>query len=163
RTDVDLVPSFARGGFSTVWGAAVLPFRAEEIADWPIRLSDLEPHYRKVLEFTPLAGTPDALETLFPLYSEKPQRLPASRQAAGLLRHWESRRERLNASGILFGQARLAVRNEDDSRRCRACGLCLYGCPYGCIYSSDQTLMEDLLNQPEFTYAKDVIVEKVLE
>ena len=36
RQGVHLLPSLARGGLSTVWGAAVLPYRAEELADWPI-------------------------------------------------------------------------------------------------------------------------------
>jgi len=41
-------PTLARGGFSTVWGSAVLPYLAEDLADWPIAAADLAPHYRAV-------------------------------------------------------------------------------------------------------------------
>jgi hypothetical protein len=33
-----------------------LPYRAEDIHDWPIGEDDLARHYRAVLEFMPLAG-----------------------------------------------------------------------------------------------------------
>jgi hypothetical protein len=69
---VETRPSFARG-LRTVWGAAILPYRAEEIRDWPIREHELACHYRAVLEFMPLAGRHDLLEQLFPLYSEHPK------------------------------------------------------------------------------------------
>src|SRR5439155_4822799 len=53
---VGLLPSLGRGGFSTVWGAAVLPYLAEELAGWPIWYADLVPHYRAVLSFMGLAA-----------------------------------------------------------------------------------------------------------
>jgi choline dehydrogenase-like flavoprotein len=37
-------PSFARGGLSNVWGASVLPYRTEDMTDWPITAEDLAPH-----------------------------------------------------------------------------------------------------------------------
>src|SRR5258708_11522486 len=52
--NVAFKPSFATGGLSTVWGAAVLPFSAEDIADWPVSITDLGPHYRASLEWMPL-------------------------------------------------------------------------------------------------------------
>jgi choline dehydrogenase-like flavoprotein len=36
--DADVVSSLARGGLSNAWGAAILPFRRPDIADWPISL-----------------------------------------------------------------------------------------------------------------------------
>src|SRR5439155_12724873 len=40
--------SFAQRGESNVWGAAVLPYRAEDIADWPITAAELAPYYQAV-------------------------------------------------------------------------------------------------------------------
>lgn len=68
--NVGLAPSLAKGGFSNVWGAAVLPYLASEFGEWPIRYEDLAPHYRSVLSFTGLAATPDDLKSLFPLHSD---------------------------------------------------------------------------------------------
>ena len=49
--------TLARGGFSTVWGAAVLPYLAEDLDEWPISLADLEPHYRAVTRLIDLSAT----------------------------------------------------------------------------------------------------------
>src|ERR1700694_2438141 len=48
-------PSFARGGLSNVWGASVLPYRTEDMTEWPITAEDLAPHYRagpKLMRFS---------------------------------------------------------------------------------------------------------------
>src|SRR6185312_13300033 len=52
-------PSLALGGLSNVWGAATLPYRDEDISDWPIKISDLTPHYRAVAEIMNLSGRHD--------------------------------------------------------------------------------------------------------
>jgi len=75
---VETRPSFAKGGLNTVWGASILPYRSEDILDWPIKEHHLSPHYRAVLKYMPLAGSNDLLEQVFPLYSERPQALKLS-------------------------------------------------------------------------------------
>ena len=47
------LPSLARGGLSNVWGAAMLPYRADDISAWPLKVQDLAPHYQAVLGFMP--------------------------------------------------------------------------------------------------------------
>lgn len=42
----EVKPSFARDGLSTVWGAGMLPYHRDDIADWPFPAGDLDPHYR---------------------------------------------------------------------------------------------------------------------
>src|SRR3989442_4869589 len=42
---VALRPSLARGGFSNVWGAAMLPYIQRDIPGWPIKVSDLGENY----------------------------------------------------------------------------------------------------------------------
>src|ERR1700722_12985079 len=44
-----LKPSLALGGLSNVWGAAMLPYCDDDIADWPIKNSELAPHYRAAM------------------------------------------------------------------------------------------------------------------
>jgi choline dehydrogenase-like flavoprotein len=160
---VGLVPSLARGGFSNVWGAAVLPYVADEVVDWPVPYDRLAPHYEAVLSFMGLAATKDDLAERFPLFSTDYHPAPTSRQAESLLHDLNAHRDTLRSRGFLFGYSRLAVRaRNDDGRGCAACGLCMYGCPYGLIYSTGTTL-EALRRNPMFRYEGGVLVERFVE
>lgn len=161
---VETRPSFARGGLSTVWGAAILPYRQIDIGDWPVREHELVQHYRAVLEFMPLAGRHDSLEEFFPLHSDRMQELRMSRQAAAFLEDLNSSAGELKREGIIFGASRLAVRSQRDNHLpgCCYCGNCMYGCPYELIYSSSSTL-ETLRQNPNFSYRKDVAVDRLVE
>jgi choline dehydrogenase-like flavoprotein len=160
----EIKPSYAFGGLSTVWGGATLPYRQEDIEDWPIRIEDLEPGYRAVLQWMPLAAREDGLARLFPLYTDKNSPLPAGRQAGGLLEDLEGHRARLNAGGVYFGSSRLAVRarTPDGRAACVQCGLCMYGCPHGLIYSSGQTFAH-LIAQGRIEYRAGITVRTVEE
>lgn len=166
RHNTGILPSFAKGGLSTVWGAAMLPLQSKDLAGWPISLADLEPHYRAVLRHVPLAAIRDDLEKHFPLYTENARPLDASRQAQGFLSDLEQNRERLNAEHIIFGHSRLAVHAPHKGRNenyCVYCSLCLCGCPYGAIYSASHTLEGYLKKQPRFHYFKGWIAKQVSE
>ena len=157
-------PSLALGGLSNVWGAALLPYRDEDISDWPLKNSELAQHYRAVLEFTGLAASRDDLEEIFPLHGENPHALPPSRQANLLLENLQRHREWLRGRGWRFGRARLAVRAADSPRGsgCVCCGVCLAGCPYGCIYNAADTVRE-LRAGKNFIYQRDAVVTTVRE
>jgi choline dehydrogenase-like flavoprotein len=156
-------PSFARGGLSNVWGASMLPFQTEDMTGWPVTAEDLEPHYRAVLGLMPFAARRDRLEEDFPLHHDRPVALKASSQAAAFLRDLEAAHTSLLAHGIRFGASRLAVQAKSDGLPgCVYCAQCLYGCPYGFIYNSSQTL-DQFLTRPGLTYRKGVLVERVEE
>ena len=57
-----VVASYAQGGLSNVWGAAMLPYRPADFAAWPVGVADMAPAYKAVLGYVPLAGQADALE-----------------------------------------------------------------------------------------------------
>lgn len=157
-------PTLARGGFSTVWGAAVLPYMDEDIRDWPISTADLAPHYEAVSSMICLSAFHDDLQTFLPLYCEEPRPLAASAQAAALMRDLECSRESLRRSGFHFGYSRLAVRAHSNAHGpgCVYCGLCLYGCPYELIYDASATL-EQLQRSGNFSYLGDTVVERLEE
>jgi choline dehydrogenase-like flavoprotein len=157
-------PTLARGGFSSVWGAAVLPYRARDIADWPFGLAELEPHYRAACAMLAPSAVRDDLEEILPLYMDAPRPLRPSAQAEALLCDLEASAATLKADGIRFGRARLAVRAEDDARGpgCVYCGLCLHGCPYGLIYDASTTLAA-LRRRAGFRYVTDAVVERIEE
>jgi len=157
-------PSLAFGGLSNVWGAAMLPYRDDDISDWPIKNSDLAQHYRAITELTGFAAQRDDLAEIFPLHAENPQPLKSSRQSEFFLRNLNRHREKLRKRGWRFGRSRLAMRVADSPRGigCIYCGQCLNGCVYGCIYNSADTVRE-LRAQKNFQYQRDVIVTKLRE
>jgi choline dehydrogenase-like flavoprotein len=145
--------SHARGGLSNIWGAAMLPYRSEDIADWPIGLLDLEPHYRAVMEFVPCTSSGGSLEEILPSYGANGASLERSAQARDFAVELTRSEEELKGEGILCGNSRLAIKTG-----CQYCSLCLSGCPYGLIYSSAHTL-RDLLTTGKVTYLKRHLVE----
>lgn len=167
-----IAPTLARGGFSTVWGAAVLPYSAKDIEDWPLSVNDLAPWYRSVVSMLGVSARRDDLEELFPLYGGGFHTLQLSRQATEVLRDLEQHRSALRERNLHFGSARLALRaNHSDGTQasgsakspgCVSCGLCLYGCPYELIYCTTQTLQE-LKAQPSFKYLSNVVVRRIEE
>ena len=162
--DVDAKPSLARGGLSTVWRAALMPYRAEDISNWPIGIADLADHYRAVMSFVKMSARHDDLETVFPLYTDRLENLEMGRQAESLMADMSKHREALRSEGIYFGASRLALEAQAAEGRpgCIYCGLCMYGCPYELIYSSAFTL-QSLLNDKRFSYVKNAVVERVRE
>jgi len=160
----DTRPTLARGGFSSVWGAAVLPYLAEDLTDWPVSAEELAPHYRAVANFVPLSAVHDDLAGELPLHSNAAHPLRPSAQARALMQDLERAREQLRAGGFRFGWSRLAVRAEADGKRpgCAYCGLCLHGCPYGLIYDSAASLAQ-LERSEGFRYQGGVVVERLEE
>src|SRR5215469_7374898 len=97
--DIGVCPSLGLGGLSNVWGAAMLPLRDDDIADWPIKNAALADHYRAVTEITGFAGRQDGLEDVLPLYANNPSSLKPSRQAESFLANLERHRDALRRRG----------------------------------------------------------------
>jgi choline dehydrogenase-like flavoprotein len=164
RRGAETLASHALGGLSNAWGANVLPFDDSDLAGWPIGAADLDPYYRAVFTFVDLSAHEDRLSRRFPLHTDRPRPLHPSRQARALMADLEAHREALARRGFEYGYSRLAVRTEpkDGGAGCAYCGLCLYGCPYGLIYSSAHSLPE-LREFPRFQYVPGVYVERIEE
>ncbi|WP_170399689.1 GMC oxidoreductase [Ruegeria arenilitoris] len=149
---IGLRASHATGGLSNLWGSAVLPNRAEDIAEWPIGIEDLSPHYRAVAEFLPISGRQDDLQALFPVLAMR-DRVPLnpSPQAHQMLQLMEQQESGLSELGAHIGMSRLAV-----DPGCQYCGQCLHGCPWGYIYSAQKTL-DDLRQHSAFQYRTGLV------
>jgi len=154
--------SFAKGGLTNLWGAAVLPNAEKDFADWPVTLAELAPHYAAAGAALRIAGERDALERDFPFYAPPAPAPRPSRQAARALERMESRRAALAAAGLRFGRARLAVRTEDGERgkACAYAGLCLSGCPYGAVWNSAD-LLDELAARRGLLYRPGLRVERL--
>ncbi len=150
RNEIPVRPSFAKGGLSNGWGASVLPYRDEDLGDWPIRAADLAPHYSAVSSIIGLAARRDDLAALFPAFQPAGERpLPMSTQAQRLLDRFERRRAELAALGAVAGQSWQAV-----AGGCRRCAMCLHGCPYRLIFNASD-VVDRLRAAPGFTYRPD--------
>lgn len=155
---IGLRPSFAKGGLSNGWGSAILPYREEDISDWPSASKNLKKYYQALKEFMPIAAQKDALAELFPMFNiDENTSLPPSTQAKEILKRLDKNKEKLNASSIYYGHARQAVSNS-----CVKCGMCLYGCPYDMIFNTSHTLEKMLCNK-NFEYAKNIHAVKFVE
>lgn len=156
------VMSYAKGGLSNVWGAAVLPNNARDFAGWPVTLEEMASHYASVARLMPIAAEADELEPLFPFYAPPTAPLRASRLADALLMRMRRDRHALEAAGIFFGRSRLAVRSEPDGQGepCRYTGLCLSGCPYLAVWTAAQAL-DALQRRTGFTYRAGLRVDRV--
>ncbi|HEY2283994.1 MAG TPA: GMC oxidoreductase [Solirubrobacteraceae bacterium] len=161
--DAETLPSLACGGLSNAWGASILPFRRRDIEDWPISLDELEPHYRAVLRFVPIAAEHDELSEILPLYADSPSALRHGPQTEMLLGRLRRRTVALQAAGFRFGASRLAVNaSAGHANGCRYSGMCLYGCPYGSIYNASHTL-DELVRTGGVEYRGGVYVDRLTE
>jgi len=153
--NVELRPSFAKGGLSNGWGASILPYRTEDLGDWPAISRELGPHYQALRSFMPMSAVSDRLQELFPLLPvESTHCLPMSSQGRALLERLDRRRDRLEAAGVFHGRARQAVASD-----CRQCSMCLYGCPYDLIFNAGGAV-NDLKQREGFSYRPGIRVTK---
>ncbi|MDP7702393.1 GMC oxidoreductase [Mycobacterium sp. TY815] len=153
-------PSMARGGYSTIWGAAMLPAASCDLQAWPFPARDLDQYYKLVLRGLPFSATNDALARQFPLYRDDTQPLTPSPIVQSFLRTLDSSTFLRGRDDVAYGQARIAVRTEDglDGPGCIYCGRCLSGCVYGSIYSAEQDLQKLIrAGQVEYRPGRTVI------
>ena len=158
------LPSFALGGLSNVWGAAMLPYRDVDIPDWPIRASELSPHYRAVTKLTNMsASSIGTMDEVFPSFLETSASLDLSSQGGELWKDLERSADRLQRRGILYGRGRVAVKTTSaTSKGCDYKGLCMYGCSDGHIYNSRDTIRQ-LEREGQLEYRSNVVVKKIVE
>jgi ferredoxin len=154
----DALISGAYGGFSSVWGAQLLPFPDESFASWPLSGAELAPHYRAVLSSIPYAAVDDDLATVLPLHAAPQTPMPLSPRAAAVEHRYRQHRVVLNKKGLVLGRSRLAVRSE----ACIACGMCMTGCPYSLIYSAAHTF-DDLRSRRRVDYHGEMVVVALSE
>jgi ferredoxin len=158
------LPTFARGGFSNIWGAAVLPPDACDMADWPISHAAMAPYFRKVAEALPLCGDGGSLSQSFPAYRDALGRLDPGGQGAALLDDLDRAQGRLAAAHVLYGPARLAIHTaaDDSVLPCNGCGQCFAGCMRGSIFST-VPMLDRMIHRGDIDYRGGVFVRSVKE
>ena len=61
KKNIGIRPSFAKGGFSNIWGAAIMPCYKKDILDWPLKFKELIPYYKEVVKLFDISGQKDSL------------------------------------------------------------------------------------------------------
>jgi choline dehydrogenase-like flavoprotein len=158
-------PTFARGGFSNIWGAAALPPDACDMADWPVSRSAMDPYFRKVAALLPLCGGGGSMAATFPAYNEALAQLDPGPQGIALLKDLARAEKRLAADDILYGPARLAIHTaaeEGGVLPCNGCGQCFTGCVRGSIFST-VPMLDGMVRRGEVVYRGGLFVRSVRE
>ena len=154
----NVLSSHAKGGFSSVWGAGLLPWAKEEFDSWPVRYEAFIPWYEKLSNFLPMAAENDHLAEHFPLFHANTSKLNASSQFETFFKIISTHQQILSRKGINAGKSRLAV--SQYPLPCVYCGECIDGCPHHLIYSSAHTL-DQLKNSALVHYHAGFKVEKL--
>ena len=152
--------SLASGGLSNAWGAGVSCFDDNDFRNFPLRVQDFKSSYTKVGARMGISGEADDMAAFhgncYPL--SPPLRLDIN--AGRFLGRYEARRHIANSRGVVFGRTRHAVKSIGNAvdGACQYCGLCIWGCAYGSIYTAQHDL-ERLKKFDNFTYQDGIFVE----
>jgi hypothetical protein len=164
NADGNLPPfSYALGGLSVGWGAAVLPAQACDLKDWPINVDTLNRYCSIVLSDLPYSACDDGLSLNFPLLQESPGALHLSKAGNKLLQAFREKLT-LKKDELVYGQARLMVRplSSSDQTGCRYCGHCMSGCVYKSIYKAGDEITA-LHEEGQVDYLPGCLVDSVSE
>jgi choline dehydrogenase-like flavoprotein len=158
-------PTFMKGGFSNVWGTAVLPVDACDMADWPVSRAEMDPYFVRAARLIPLCGGAGTLSHAFPDYAQKLGDLDPGPQGEALLDDMRRVEDRLLAAGTLYGKARLAVHtaeDDDGALPCNGCGYCFTGCVRGSMFATVPGI-ERMARRGEIAYRPGLFVERIGE
>ena len=165
KKEIGIRPSFAKGGFSNIWGGAIMPSYKNDILDWPISFKKLKPYYKKVVKLFDITGQKDSLSKYFPTFKNKLTKLNLSEQGEAIYKFLNKNEKKLKKKGFFFGRSRLAFNKKKYGGHkdgCIYCGLCLTGCPKNIIYSSVSTL-QNLKKNKNFEYLPGITVTSLKE
>ncbi len=166
----DIPLSLARGGLSNLWGAACYGLTKQDMGEWPIDSSELDPFYEQSGQALNLWQYADNLGSVYPLFGKIKQNTDIKRNPNSpfnfLTDQWEKRKEQLSKLGIYAGKSRLAVQSPDFNNNktggCLQCGLCFYGCPCRAIFTSS-SLITTLEKTGNFNYQPEFLASKFTE
>ena len=135
--------SLARGGVSQMWGAGPYNYRGVDLTRFPVSGAEMDAAHRAVAARIGISGVAD--DDLAPwLDPEMPLQppLPLHENARRVYERYRARPALADRTRIRLGLARNAVLTRDLHGRaaCVRDNMCIWGCPYGSIYTAEQEL-----------------------
>jgi len=151
--------SYAKGGLSVGWGAAILPPSKYDLADWAIDEKEFHKYCKIILDDLDYSASEDGLDLNFPRLKKTKNKLKLSKRAFILLERFK-RKVILKKDDILYGESRLLVDASEEG--CQYCGECMSGCVYKSMYKSDDDI-EKLIKEKKINYLDNHLVDKLIE
>ena len=131
--------SYSRGGFGEVWGNGFTPYDYSEIdptSDDGLRMS-IKTAMRDLLELIPFTHAPGQLDSRFgSIENWGPPVYGRSLLLSPIFEDFLKNRAPVEEDGLVFGQPNILL----DSTKCKKCGLCLTGCPYGALFDPGEQI-----------------------
>jgi choline dehydrogenase-like flavoprotein len=152
--------SYALGGLSCGWGAAVLPPQSCDLTDWPIEAEELSRYCSKALATLPYSAENDGLSLNFPILSPTTGTIRLSPAGQVLLGALEKARV-LKKDETVFGRSRQLL-HAQGPQGCLYCGHCMSGCVYGSIFNAGEEI-ERLEKAGFLEYVPGCLVDRVEE
>ena len=154
--------SYAKGGLSIGWGAAVLPPKHSDIESWPINYNELINSIETILKDLPLCASNDELNEEFPLLSTTALSINSSLATQDLLYRLRNKLA-TKPNRFSFGEARLLLDlYSGSSSACKYCGECMSGCAFDSIYKSKLSI-DKWIEQGLIKYQSGVLVQKLFD
>ena len=154
-----IIQSNARGGLSNVWGRGIEPPYNGECDHWRFKEGFFH-SLQTVLSHIPLSAGIDNLAEVMPLYSKNFTPHTITKASEALLEKWISHETALNRNGIYFGRSRLAMRQGPrEVYGCQLCSMCYYGCVYGALFDTMETISYLSTNYQNFEYKPGLLVK----
>ena len=161
--DLDLIFSNAYGGLSNVWGTMYAPFFQKDIKNWDIKFENFYKNIDEIKDLVPTSTTDDNLNELFGINFGNEHKYKLSSSAKYLLESLKKKQFNLNKNGFYFGRSKVAVGSlySYNNVECQECGLCHFGCPYDCMFSSTQ-ILDKLKGNKNYQYIKNKFAKKII-
>lgn len=131
--------SFAMGGLSRAWGTAIQRYRNEELQEWPIKLSELEPYY-------------NSIEKIIPSTNNSKKKIKTQRYINKIF--YNTKPFKKNKIDVFDATIALAA---DE---CTYCGQCLTGCYLDLLFSTKQ-IFKKLISEKRIHYIQKSKVLKI--
>lgn len=124
------------GGLTNFWGGSVFPYTDEDLTEWPIDASDLEPYYQRIADMMGISGRKDKLSDH--LGVDFVNRPPV--ETSKMVEHLEfvvNADFSINPYSVIAGASRITIETRDGKEnQCVYSGECMVGCSKGAIYSA---------------------------
>lgn len=139
--------SFAAGGMANVWGAQLLRYMEEDLAevgDWPIGAADLAPHYTDLQAYIGISGATDDMQSFLGSVDNLLPPVPTVPAAQYVLNKYAATQKSRAVAGLRLGRPRLAVLTQPHrGRPAHDFGQTEFFAPAGAgIYNPLHTLAE---------------------
>ena len=128
----EIAGSFVAGGWTSIWGATMLPWHIDAYTSWGIHSAEMHSALNEITTRIPVMGSSDYLSESFQVNSRPSNLRPDSILYVEMLKSFKP------SNLCTFGRSRLAISPIASKSEigCVQCGLCLKGCPYNHIWSA---------------------------